>query len=124
MQVNAQVMLMLPVLKLSSYINIKKKMHPSLRTKLFANNVKYNKLGSIVPTLTNLMLNNILTKKILGIATKRSIPKLANTTLIKWYKKNKVRLSNVIKQMENFIYFVMSLPIIMMFRLVLMLLNY
>jgi len=67
---------------------------PSLRTKLFANNVKYNKLGSIVPMLTNLMLDNIVTKKILGIATKRSIPKLANKTLIKWYKQHKGRLSN------------------------------
>ena len=67
---------------------------PSLRTRLFAHNVKYNKLGSIFPTLTNLMLNNIVTKKILGIATKRSIPKLASKTLIKWYKQHKVRLSN------------------------------
>ena len=67
---------------------------PSLRTKLFANNVKYNKLGSIFPALTNLMLDNIVTKKILGIATKRSIPKLANKTLIHWYKKHKLRLSN------------------------------
>lgn len=67
---------------------------PSLRTRLFAHNVKYNKLGSIFPTLTNLMLDNIVTKKILGIATKRSIPKLASKTLIKWYKQHKVRLSN------------------------------
>ncbi len=71
-----------------------KKNKPSLRTKLFANNVKYNKLGSIVPALTNLMLDNIVTKIILGIATKRSIPKLANKTLLKWYKQHKGRLSN------------------------------
>ena len=61
---------------------------PSLRTKLFANNVKYNKIGSLLPFLTNLTLNNFITKKIIGIATKRSIPKLYKTTLKKWYKNN------------------------------------
>ena len=61
---------------------------PSLRTKLFADNVKYNKLGSIVPFLTNIALNNYITKKVLGIATKRSIPKLYKTTLRKWFKRN------------------------------------
>ena len=71
-----------------------KKNPPTLRTKLFANNVKYNKLGSKMPLLTNLILDNIVTKKILGIATKRSIPKLANKTLIRWYKQHKLRLSN------------------------------
>jgi Fe-S oxidoreductase len=75
-----------------------KEYKPSLRTRLFANNVKYNQLGSIVPTLTNLMLNNIITKKILGIAPKRSIPKLASKTLIKWYKQHKVRLSSANKK--------------------------
>ena len=62
------------------------------RTKLFANNVKYNKLGSLAPTLTNLVLNTKLTKKLIGIATERSIPKLAKTTVYGWYKKNKNRL--------------------------------
>jgi hypothetical protein len=63
------------------------------RTKLFANNVKYNKLGSLAPTLTNVILNTKITKKIMGIATERSIPKLAATTVFKWYKKNKKRLA-------------------------------
>ena len=67
---------------------------PTLRTRLFANNVKYNKLGSIFPFLTNTALNNILTKKIIGIAPKRSIPKLYKTTLKKWYKKNVKKLQN------------------------------
>ncbi len=61
---------------------------PTLRTKLFADNVKYNKLGSIFPSLTNVTLNNYFTKKILGIATQRSIPNLYKTTLKKWYKSN------------------------------------
>ncbi|MFO7672307.1 MAG: FAD-linked oxidase C-terminal domain-containing protein [Lutibacter sp.] len=63
------------------------------RTKLFANNVKYNKLGSLTPTLTNLILNTKITKKIIGIATERSIPKLAKTTVFKWYQKNENRLT-------------------------------
>ncbi|MDP3358483.1 MAG: FAD-linked oxidase C-terminal domain-containing protein [Lutibacter sp.] len=62
------------------------------RTKLFANNVKYNKLGSFAPTLTNLVLNTKITKKLIGIATERSIPKLATTTVYGWYTKNKNRL--------------------------------
>ncbi|WP_117882894.1 FAD-binding and (Fe-S)-binding domain-containing protein [Aureibaculum luteum] len=65
---------------------------PSFRTKMFANNVKYNKLGSIFPSLTNVILNTSLTKKIMGIAVERSIPKLAPQTLRKWIKKNKSKL--------------------------------
>ncbi len=67
---------------------------PSFRTKLFANNVKYNKLGSIFPTLTNTLLNTSLAKVILGIAKQRSIPKLAPKTLTKWLFNNKQMLKN------------------------------
>ncbi len=58
----------------------------SFRNKLFANNVKYNKLGSITPTLTNFVLNTVLAKKIMGVATKRPIPKLAKQTFKKWFQ--------------------------------------
>ncbi|MGB0879090.1 MAG: FAD-binding and (Fe-S)-binding domain-containing protein [Polaribacter sp.] len=61
----------------------------SFRSKLFANNVKYNKLGSIFPTLTNLVLNTNMTKKMMGVATQRSVPKLASKTLKKWFLKRK-----------------------------------
>jgi len=64
----------------------------SFRTKMFANNVKYNKLGSLAPTFTNLVLNTKITKKLMGIATQRSIPKLAKNTVYNWYQKNKNRL--------------------------------
>ncbi len=67
---------------------------PSLRTKLFANNVKYNKLGSLLPYLTNTLLNTTLSKKLMGIAVERSIPKLSTQTLRKWYKKNKSELQS------------------------------
>ncbi|MDN3666936.1 FAD-binding and (Fe-S)-binding domain-containing protein [Algibacter miyuki] len=63
-----------------------------IRTKLIANNTKLNKLGSIVPGLTNLILGSSITKNILGIATERNLPKLAKTTVFKWYKKNEKRI--------------------------------
>ena len=59
----------------------------SFRSKLFANNVKYNKLGSIAPALTNAILNTPFAKAAMGVALKRSVPKLAPKTLKKWYKK-------------------------------------
>ena len=78
---------------------------PSLRTKLFANNVKYNKLGSIAPLITNFVLNNAITKKIIGVAPKRSIPKLYKTTLRKWYKNNRKNLhENEFKNGEVYLF--------------------
>ena len=59
----------------------------SFRSKLFANNTTYSKLGSKFPGITNAILNTGLAKSIMGIAQERSIPKLANTTLRKWYRK-------------------------------------
>jgi FAD/FMN-containing dehydrogenase/Fe-S oxidoreductase len=60
----------------------------SFRNKLFANNAKYNKLGSYFPTITNFFTNSILAKKVLGVAVERSVPKLANQTLKSWFKKH------------------------------------
>ncbi|MFT5762473.1 MAG: FAD/FMN-containing dehydrogenase/Fe-S oxidoreductase [Polaribacter sp.] len=62
----------------------------SFRSKLFANNVKYNKLGSIAPALTNILLNTWLAKAVMGIAQKRSVPKLAPKTFDKWFAKQKI----------------------------------
>ncbi len=67
---------------------------PSLRTKLFANNVKYNKLGSKFPVITNLLIDNKLTKSILGIPLQRKLPKLAKKTLHNWYSSNQSNLKN------------------------------
>ena len=67
---------------------------PNLRTKLFANNTKYNKLGSKFPTITNALIGSAVTKKILGIPVERSIPKLAKETFRSWYRKNKTEFSN------------------------------
>ncbi len=59
----------------------------SFRSKMFASNAKYNKLGSKLPTITNLFTNSLLAKKVLGVATERSVPKLAKQTLNAWYQK-------------------------------------
>ena len=61
----------------------------SFRTRLFADNVKYNKLGSLMPSVTNMLLNTSLAKRFIGVAVERSIPKLAQTTTLKWYKKHR-----------------------------------
>ncbi len=75
------------------------------RTKIFANNVKLNKLGSIVPSVTNFVLNTKIAKKILGVAIERSIPKLANSTCFNWYKQNKERLlCKPVKKGELFLF--------------------
>jgi len=59
----------------------------SFRSKLFANNVNYNKLGSIAPALTNAILNTPFAKAAMGVAQQRSVPKLAPKTLKKWMQK-------------------------------------
>ncbi|MDU8885668.1 FAD-linked oxidase C-terminal domain-containing protein [Yeosuana sp. MJ-SS3] len=58
----------------------------SFRDTAIAKNARYNKFGSLFPNITNTILNTSLAKKILGIATKRSMPKLASKTFRTWYK--------------------------------------
>ncbi|CAM1372739.1 FAD-binding protein [Tenacibaculum litopenaei] len=60
----------------------------SFRSKLFANNAKYNKLGSKFPGLTNFMTNTSIAKKILGVAMQREVPKLAKQPLDAWLRKH------------------------------------
>lgn len=63
------------------------------RTKLISNFTKMNTLASIVPDLYNFVVSNGLTapiiKLISGFTQKRSLPKLHNQTLKRWYLKNK-----------------------------------
>ena len=75
----------------------------SFRSKLFANNAKLNKFGSLTPTLANLVLNTTLAKSAMGVSTRRSVPKLAKQTLNKWYKK-KAFGKTEIKQSQKSIY--------------------
>ena len=62
------------------------------RTKLLASNNKWNNLGSKLPTFTNTILKSSVAKKVMGIASKRSIPKLYKTTFFKWFQKHKEQL--------------------------------
>lgn len=75
----------------------------SFRNKLFANNAKLNKLGSLTPTLSNLVLNTSLAKAAMGVAQKRSVPKLAKQTLSKWNNKRSV-IANKVKQSLKEVY--------------------
>ncbi|SDW58259.1 FAD-binding and (Fe-S)-binding domain-containing protein [Flavobacterium degerlachei] len=61
----------------------------SLRNKIFANNAKLNKLGSVFPSLTNFMVNQPLVKKGMGVAPKREVPLLAPKSFRKWLENNK-----------------------------------
>lgn len=66
----------------------------SFRSKLFANNVKYNKLGMIAPSIANFVLNTSFVKSFMGIATERSVPKLEKQTFRKWFKNHKSKIKN------------------------------
>ncbi|MFY9243943.1 MAG: FAD-linked oxidase C-terminal domain-containing protein [Polaribacter sp.] len=68
----------------------------SFRNKMFANNAKYNKLGSKLPKITNFFTNSIVAKKVLGVAVERSVPKLANQTLESWMRKHQPKKSKKI----------------------------
>jgi Fe-S oxidoreductase len=63
------------------------------RSKLIANFSRSAKLGSMAPRMYNFFVNNSVTgtliKKMSGFATKRSMPTMNKTTLMKWYKKHK-----------------------------------
>lgn len=68
-----------------------------IRAKIFANIGSINNLASKVPGISNFFLTNGITsgiaKRILGVASKRSLPKVSEMTLRKWYHKNKNRLN-------------------------------
>ncbi|WP_272150295.1 FAD-binding and (Fe-S)-binding domain-containing protein [Tenacibaculum aiptasiae] len=73
----------------------------SFRSKLFANNAKYNKLGSKFPTITNFFTNTTIAKKVMGVATERSVPKLAKQPLEAWLNKHQIKISNKVVYLFN-----------------------
>ena len=75
----------------------------SFRSKMFANNAKYNKLGSKFPTITNFFTNTLIAKKVLGVATQRTVPKLAKKPLDAWLKKHSV-IAKKVKQPQKTVY--------------------
>ena len=79
-----------------------------LRTRAIAYISHINKLGSVVPQITNFFMSNALTshtiKKLLGFAPKRSMPLLYKITLRAWASKHLPRLNpaNPIKRVHLF----------------------
>lgn len=64
-----------------------------LRSRMIAYITHINRLGSITPQVTNFVLSNKITSKILmkslGFEPKRTLPLLSKTTLKRWHKKNR-----------------------------------
>ncbi|MEA3504636.1 MAG: FAD-binding and (Fe-S)-binding domain-containing protein, partial [Bacteroidota bacterium] len=79
-----------------------------LRTRAIAYISDINRLGSIIPSVTNFFMSNVLTsqlaKKMLGFAPKRSIPLLYKITLRAWANTNlrKLNPKNSIKKVYLF----------------------
>lgn len=63
-----------------------------LRTRMIAYITAFNRLGSLLPGIYNFFISNTVTsrliKGVLGFAKKRSIPRLHQTTLKSWHKRN------------------------------------
>ncbi len=78
----------------------------SLRTKLFAYNNTFNKLGRQWLGLTNFMLSNGFTSSILktsfGIATERNLPRISKNSLERYYKAYKKAEGTYIKKVYLF----------------------
>lgn len=72
-----------------------------LKNKIFAYNSLINKYLSKMPHITNFILKQKFTKKIMGIAPERTLPILQKTTLQKWYLKNKDFLHKGEKPLGN-----------------------
>ncbi len=81
----------------------------SIRTKLFAYNNTFNKIGSYTPGLTNFFFTNKVTsglmKKAMGIAPERELPTLHKFSLKKWCASHleKLQPENPIKSVYFFI---------------------
>ncbi len=62
------------------------------RSRAMANIASINEFASLIPAISNFMMNSGLTgnlmKKILGVAEQRALPALHHTTLEKWISKN------------------------------------
>lgn len=73
-----------------------------LRSQVIANIAKLNRLGTILPTLTNFVLGNRLTsgflKGVLGFAPKRPLPLLHKQTLKRWFHKHRASLHQTAQQ--------------------------
>ncbi|MFL9829691.1 FAD-linked oxidase C-terminal domain-containing protein [Flavobacterium sp. ST-87] len=66
----------------------------SFRNKIFANNAKMNKMGSIFPSFTNFISNLSFVKKGMGVAQEREVPLLARQTFRKWLSNNNCNVNS------------------------------
>lgn len=68
----------------------------TLRSRIFAANAQINSLASKFPGVSNFFFSNkitsSLTKKAMGVAEERSLPRISPVSLSKYYRKNKARL--------------------------------
>lgn len=62
------------------------------RTWLIGSIARIYKIGSLLPGLTNRILNLRISKKLAGFSSKRVLPKLSAQTLDNWYRKNYLQL--------------------------------
>jgi len=78
----------------------------SLRSKAFANNSKMNHLASKTTGISNFLFSNSFTsgiaKKMMGVASQRSLPKLSKQTVWNYYSKNHKELADPIKSVYLF----------------------
>ena len=78
----------------------------SLRSKAFANNSKMNHLASKTTGISNFLFSNSFTsgiaKKMMGVASERSLPKLSKQTVWNYYSKNHKELADPIKTVYLF----------------------
>ncbi|MFN0015321.1 MAG: FAD-binding and (Fe-S)-binding domain-containing protein [Saprospiraceae bacterium] len=66
------------------------------RARLFGNIGMINRLGAYAPAVTNFFLKNPavapLLKRVLGVASERSLPAISGTSLRRWFEKNRTKL--------------------------------
>lgn len=75
-----------------------------IRTRLISKFATFSKWGTIAPSLHNFAFSDPvfsgIIKSFMGIASKRSMPLLANTSLEKWFRKEKSRLHELAQQVD------------------------
>lgn len=72
------------------------------RSQLFGHVAKLNALGSLTPKLSNWINSLSFTKNIMGLATERSAPQIAPTSLKKWFKNEVLRIKPTAKTIYLF----------------------
>jgi FAD/FMN-containing dehydrogenase/Fe-S oxidoreductase len=81
-----------------------------LRSRAFAYINELNRLGSLVPAVTNFLLTNSLTggllKAALNVAPNRNLPELSSVSLRAWYKSNYAILPAPPKMIKTLYFFV------------------